>query len=136
MKEFYWPIRIYYEYTDLTGVVYHSNYLNFFERARTEWLRHLGYEQDVLKQQFNLVFVVRSLSLDFFKPARFNEALVIASQVGTLGRASLDFIQELRRSEQGEVLCRANIKLVGIELSSFQPCALPKSLLEDFKHAD
>lgn len=136
MKEFYWPIRIYYEYTDLTGVVYHSNYLNFFERARTEWLRQLGYEQDILKQQFNLVFVVRSAHLDFFKPARFNEALIIASQVNAISRASIDFIQELRRSEQGEVLCRALIKLVGIDLTRFQPCALPKPLLEAMTYAD
>ena len=135
MNEFYWPIRIYYEYTDLTGVVYHSNYLNFFERARTEWLRKFGFEQDILKEKYDLVFVVRSLTLDFRRPAKFNDLLVIASELLEPGRASLEFRQELRKSEQGEVLCSATIKLACIELSSFRPCVLPKPLMKEMINA-
>ena len=78
---FSWPIRIYYEDTDSGGVVYHSNYLKFLERCRTEFLRHLGYEQDRLIKDNNILFVVRSIKLDLHKPARFNDLLETTAQV-------------------------------------------------------
>jgi len=72
---FHWPIRVYYEDTDSGGVVYHANYLNYMERARTEWLRNLGFEQDILLQQYGLIFAVRAIDIDYIKPAQFNNEL-------------------------------------------------------------
>ncbi len=79
--EFIWPVRVYYEDTDSGGVVYHSNYLNFMEWARTEWLRALGLEQDEIINKYGIVFVVSSLSINYLKPALFNDALQVRSSV-------------------------------------------------------
>ena len=75
MKAFLWQVRVYYEDTDSGGVVYHSNYLKFMERARTEWLRSLGFEQDVLARDEDVIFAVRSINVEFLKPGRFNQLL-------------------------------------------------------------
>jgi len=81
MKTFTWPVRIYYEDTDAGGVVYYANYLKFFERARTEMLRAEGFEQDQLLQNEGVLFVVRSVQVDYLTPARFNEQLQVDCQV-------------------------------------------------------
>jgi acyl-CoA thioester hydrolase len=80
-QQFSWPIRVYYEDTDAGGVVYHSNYLNFMERARTEWLRHLGFEQTYLRDELNVIFAVHSMQIAFKKPAKFNDLLLISSNL-------------------------------------------------------
>lgn len=78
---FEWPVRVYYEDTDSGGVVYYANYLKFMERARTEFLRQLGFEQDQLISQDNIIFAVRSVQLDYLSPARFNDQLIITAQL-------------------------------------------------------
>ena len=93
-NEFSLPVRVYYEDTDAGGVVYHANYLRFMERARTEWLRALGFEQDRLAQELGIVFVLASLDIQSRKPARFNDALSVTSSISTVGRVSILFKQE------------------------------------------
>ncbi len=128
MKQFCWPVRVYYEDTDSGGVVYYANYLKFMERARTEWLRELGYEQDVLLQEYSLVFVVRSVQIDYLQPARFNDALTVTVQVAELGGASIKLEQLIRRANTHEALCQAVVKIVCVNTISFKPVAIPQKL--------
>jgi len=118
-----WPIRVYYEDTDSGGVVYHSNYLNFMERARSEWLRQLGFEQDDLKDKLDIVFVVHSMQIDFKKPARFNDLLSVGSQLTKAGRSSLAFLQKI--SVNGQLLVEAQVKLACVNMRTFKPTAIP-----------
>lgn len=120
---FSWPIRVYYEDTDSGGVVYHSNYLNFMERARTEWLRALGFEQTALKTELAIIFVVHSMSLRFKSPALFNDLLEIKSQRIKLGHGSMEFLQTILRDNQ--VLLEATVKLACVDAGSFKPVAIP-----------
>jgi acyl-CoA thioester hydrolase len=103
MQSFDWPVRVYYEDTDSGGVVYHANYLKFMERARTEWLRQLGFEQNVLKDEHNCLFAVHSMQINFRRPARFNDALLIRSEMTQTSGASMQFEQSVLRD--GELLC-------------------------------
>jgi acyl-CoA thioester hydrolase len=121
------PLRVYYEDTDAAGVVYYANYLKFMERARTEWLRMLGFEQDELSRHDGVVFAVRSANAEFMKPARFNDLLEATVALHRRGRASLTFAQEVQRG--AEVLCRAQIKIACIETQSFAPCPIPGRIL-------
>lgn len=120
------PMRVYYEDTDAGGVVYYANYLKFMERARTEWLRALGFEQDELSRRDGVVFAVRTANIEFMKPARFNELLQATVRIERHGRASLTFAQEINRN--GDVLCRGQIKIACIEAASFSPCAIPERI--------
>lgn len=138
MKTFKLPIRVYYEDTDSGGVVYYANYLKFMERARTEWLRSLGYEQDVLREQRNLLFAVRSAALDFKRPARFNDLVDVFSEVTQIGGASVTFSQRVELRERAglavspQALCVGEIKVVSLSAADFRPCPLPKDLVEEF----
>lgn len=132
--EFTWPVRVYYEDTDAGGVVYHSNYLNFMERARTEWLRAMGFEQDRIRQELGVVFAVSALQIGFLRPARFNDALMISVCLTRVGRASLTLEQEVRRG--GEVLCRAEVKIASIAVDKFKPAPIPRAILTELTHAD
>ena len=85
---FYWPVRVYYEDTDSGGVVYYANYLKYLERARTEWLRSRGVEQDALARSAGVIFAVRALTVDYLRPARFNEQLHAGAAVGGRRAAS------------------------------------------------
>jgi len=123
--EFVWPIRVYYEDTDAGGVVYYANYLRFLERARTEWLRQLGFEQDTLAGEQGVLFVVRRLAIDYHSPARFNERLQVISILVRTGRASLDFTQTIER-EDGAVICRAQTSVVCVGVEDFRPRAIPQ----------
>ncbi len=131
MKIFVWPIRVYYEDTDSGGVVYYANYLKFMERARTEWLRARGLEQDVLLRDRQLLFAVRRLEVDYHRPARFNDRLEVISQVMRAGRASLTFAQTIRRADSSEMLCGARVKVACIAAESFQACRMPPDLLRE-----
>ncbi|MBF0266405.1 MAG: tol-pal system-associated acyl-CoA thioesterase [Gammaproteobacteria bacterium] len=113
---FSWPIRVYYEDTDAGGVVYHASYLAFMERARTEWLRSLELEQDQLILKHQLIFAVRSLTIDYLKPALFNEALVVESSIIKLGKASILFQQQIVRkmNDSSELLIDATVKIAAI----------------------
>lgn len=125
---FDWPVRVYYEDTDAGGVVYHSQYLNFMERARTEWLRHLGYEQTALRDELQIVIVVHSLEIQFKKPARFNDSLVVSMAVSELGRSSIQFAQKIVRDE--EILIEAQVRVACVGTQTFKPTAIPKAILE------
>lgn len=129
MNEFLWPIRVYYEDTDSGGVVYHSNYLHFMERARTEWLRELGLEQDELTQKNGVLFAVRAVNVEYHLPARFNEQLLITTKVQKISGASIILQQIVTKQGQNTVLCSGTIKIVSLQVESFRPCPLPALLL-------
>lgn len=120
------PIRVYYEDTDSGGVVYHSNYLNFMERARTEWLRSLGFEQDVLLREQGVIFAVSSVDIAFRKPARFNELLAVTVAVQRRGAASITLAQEVQRGD--EVLAAAEVRVACLDVQRFVPVALPEDV--------
>ena len=124
---FSWPVRVYWEDTDAGGVVYYANYLRFLERARSEWLRGLGFEQDVLRDREGVVFVVRRVEIDYLAPARFNDALEVSVEPGTTGRASLTVTQTIRRGPTR--LAQANVKLACVEAVSFKPARIPATIL-------
>lgn len=126
MTQFTWPIRVYYEDTDSGGVVYHSNYLNFMERARTEWLRALGFEQTQLKDQHGLIIVIHSLSMQFKKPAYFNDMLAVRCELSELGRSSLIMKQSISRD--GLVLIEAQVKAAFVDAVSFKPIGVPDEM--------
>jgi acyl-CoA thioester hydrolase len=131
MKAFYWPIRVYYENTDAGGVVYHSDYLKFFERARTEWLRSLGFEQPELRSSDGVIFVVRSMRIKYVQPARFNESLQVASRLVELGRSRFVFEQALMRGE--ELLTQAQVEVACVADPDFRPTALPSKIRQQFE---
>ncbi len=120
---FNWPIRVYHEDTDDGGVVYHANYLNFMERARTEWLRGLGFCQVALKNELGMMIVVHGLSIDYLSPARFDDALNVVSHLTKIGRTSFEFEQLVKRDEL--VLTRASVRLVCVDFEKFRPVAIP-----------
>jgi len=126
MKRFSWPVRVYYEDTDAGGVVYYANYLKFFERARTEWLRGFGLNQDKLAQEEGLIFVVRRALLDFVRPARLDDMLEVTVEPLKLARVYVQLAQEARCGAQ--VLARAEIQAVCLNLRDFKPAAMPQFL--------
>lgn len=131
MQSFQWPVRVYYEDTDSGGVVYHANYLRFMERARTEWLRALGFEQDWLRSEHNCLFAVHSMNLNFRRPARFNDLLEIESNLLEINGASLYFAQKIYRS--GELLCEATVRVVSLDARRFRPRAMPQFLITEMQ---
>lgn len=127
MAEFEWPIRVYYEDTDSGGVVYHSQYLNFMERARTEWLRNMGFEQDELIAEHHCIFAVHSMQINFKRPARFNDALVVRSQITKASGATLLFEQKVFCHD--ELLCQAEVKVACLDSNRFRPMPIPSFML-------
>lgn len=133
-------MRVYYEDTDAGGVVYHSNYLNFMERARTEWLRALGFEQTYLRDVLKVMFVVHSAQIAFKKPAIFNDLLTISSEIGKTGQGSLEFLQKISvnqpsneppnqpRHAEKTTLVEATIKVACVDADTFKPTAIPKEI--------
>jgi len=117
MDDFRWPVRVYYEDTDNGGVVYYANYLKFMERARTEWLRDKGIEQDTLLEQHGVMFAVASAQVDYLKPGRFNRASVVVEQ--KVCRVS-------ENGEYGDVLCRGSIKIVCVDAVNLRPRPFPE----------
>jgi acyl-CoA thioester hydrolase len=132
MKKFIWPIRVYYEDTDAGGVVFYANYLKFFERARTEMLRAMGYEQDELIANEGIIFVVRSVQVDYLSPARFNELLQVSAEVTQAKKASLNFEQLITRGD--DVLCKSIIRIACLDANTMRPKAIPENLLELLKN--
>jgi acyl-CoA thioester hydrolase len=131
-QTFNWPVRVYYEDTDAGGVVYHSNYLNFMERARTEWLRALGFEQTYLRDVLKVIFVVHSAQIAFKKPAKFNDLLTISSEIGKIGQGSLEFLQKISVNQVSPIetilLVEATIKVACVDADTFKPTAIPKAI--------
>ena len=129
---FHWPVRVYYEDTDAGGVVYHSNYLKFMERARTERIRSVGFELDELARDHGLLFVVRSMAIDFIKPARFNESLLVSADFRALRPASIIFHQVVSRGGN-ETLAKAEVKVASVSAATFRPMGVPDFFLERLK---
>lgn len=125
---FSWPIRVYYEDTDAGGVVYHSNYLNFMERARTEWLRALGFEQTEVKDNLGVIIVVHSLSVAFKRPAYFNDVLEVHCDIVKIGRGSIEIAQMISRS--GELLINGHVKAAFVNATTFKPVGIPQEIKE------
>ena len=132
IKKFIWPVRVYYEDTDAGGVVFYANYLKFFERARTEMLRAMGYEQDQLIVNEGIIFVVRSVQVDYLSPARFNEQIQVSAEVTLAKKASLTFEQLITRGD--DVLCKSIIRIACLDAKTMRPKAIPENLLELLKN--
>jgi len=118
--------RIYWEDTDAGGVVYHAQYVAFLERARSEWMRHQGYGQVALREQFGLVFAVRAMQVDFLKPARLDDALQVTASLSECRRASAVFDQRVLRDDV--VLLTARVRVAALDAAGFKPCAIPEAL--------
>lgn len=130
-QPFAWPVRVYYEDTDAQGLVYYANYFKFMERARTEWLRSLGVEQDVLMLEKRRIFVVVDTRADFIEPARFNEELLVTAGLGAMMRASFIIEQNIfRNSLDGALLCRGTIRAALLNADTLKPVRVPASLFE------
>ncbi len=127
-QEFCWPVRVYYEDTDSGGVVYYANYLKFMERCRTEWLRDLGFEQDHLIAHEKIIFAVRSVTVNYHKPAHFNDALTVTVTVQKSGKVSINFKQAIWRGD--ELLCEGIVRLASLDVNTMRPKALPKEIYE------
>lgn len=119
--------RVYWEHTDAGGVVYHSRYLNFLERARSDWLTAMGVNQTALKRDCGLVFVVTRMEIDFRKPARLEDELAVSVRVQACGRSRIDFAQEIRRD--GETLISATVRAACLDVQRFRPVRMPPELL-------
>ena len=127
------PVRVYYEDTDLAGVVYYANYLKFYERGRTEMVRELGVDQAVLIEQ-GLAFAVARAEVDYLKSARFNDALEVVTEVQRFGRASVTFAQFIRLSNSPEIiLSKALIKVACVTVNDMKPAALPEVLVKEWQ---
>jgi acyl-CoA thioester hydrolase len=125
------PVRVYFQDTDAGGVVYHASYVNFMERARTEWLRGFGYSNAGLMKELGVVFVVRSLKMDYLKPALLDDLLSITAQVKELGRSRLSLLQSVLRGD--ELLTEAEVHLVCVSMATFKPVSVPEILREQLK---
>ena len=120
---FTWPIRVYYEDTDAGGIVFYANYLKFFERARTEWLRACGVNQQQLLQDDGAIFVVRHASIDYHAPAKLDDALNLTMDIEKLGRASVLFAQQAWRGDV--LLASAKVKVGCVDALTLRPRSLP-----------
>lgn len=118
--------RVYWEHTDAGGVVYHSRYLNFLERARSDWLTAIGVRQIELRERHGLVFVVSRMEIDFRRPARLEDELEVEVGVEYCGRARVDFEQWIRRD--GELLLQARVRAACIDVERFAPAPMPSEL--------
>jgi acyl-CoA thioester hydrolase len=131
-KPFAWPVRVYYEDTDAQGVVYYANYFRFTERARTEWLRSLGVDQERMLREERRMFVVVNASAEFVQPARFNDELVVTAALADMSRASFDIEQRVHRgSTDGPVLFRSTVKAAYLDADTLKPQRIPRTLFKD-----
>jgi len=124
---FTWPVRVYYEDTDLGGVVYYANYLKFMERARTEWLRALGFEQTALAREHGVVFVVSKLTIDYLRPAAFDDELAVTVELERLGAGQI--ILKQRVSRGAEPLAAARVRLGCVNTATFRPVKIPEPVV-------
>jgi len=125
-KIFSWPVRVYFQDTDAGGVVYHANYVNFMERARTEWLRTFGYSNAGLMKELGVMFVVRSIKLDYLKPAMLDDSLTVTAQIKEVGRSQVTLSQTVTRDDV--VLTEGVVHLVCVDVQSFKPVSVPEVL--------
>jgi len=123
------PVRVYYEDTDAGGVVYHARYLHFMERARSEWLRVLGFEQDRLRDEQGVLFAVRRMDIAFVQPARFNQLLRVESALAGCGPASMEFAQRVVRAGDDTLCCRATVNIACIDAGRLRPTRIPEDMM-------
>jgi acyl-CoA thioester hydrolase len=126
IKTFSLPIRIYFEDTDSGGVVYHSNYLKFMERARTEWLISIGIDQRHLKQDNQIMFVAHRIDIQYKLPARFNDDLIVKSELKNIGSSKIEFRQMIYRND--EMLIDATVDIACIDSEKFKPVRIPPNI--------
>ena len=137
---FPWKIRVYWEDTDAGGIVFYANYLKFFERSRTEWLRSLGIEQQNLKKSSGCMFVVTDTTIRYHRPARLDDELIVTATMIEIGRASMTIKQQaLLKSEHAGVwsttlLCEGLIRIAWVHSASLQPRRIPASILDSLKN--
>ncbi|WP_144405965.1 tol-pal system-associated acyl-CoA thioesterase [Kangiella geojedonensis] len=138
-REFNWPVRVYYEDTDVAGVVYYANYLKFYERGRTEWLRSLGWEQDVLIDK-GLAFAVAHVDAKYIRPARFNDQLIVKTRISSVRKASVIFEQEIYRVDENsdesddnkqQLVNKATIRVACVDMDTMTPAPMPHYLQEE-----
>ena len=120
-----WPVRVYYEDTDLAGIVYYANYLRFIERARTEWTRDLGIDQTRLKQDEGAVFAVRRVEADYLAPAVFDDELIVTTEVARLTPARIELDQKVMRGDKVLFAARVTLACLGPDM---RPRRLPGAL--------
>jgi acyl-CoA thioester hydrolase len=123
---FSWPVRVYYEDTDSGGVVYYANYLKFLERARTEWLRALGFELDALARDHGVIFIVRSFAIEYLRPAAFNDEIAATVELGRLGGGQIILTQRITRG--AEELATATVRLACVNTTTFRPVRIPATV--------
>ena len=128
---FSWPTRVYWEDTDAGGVVYHAQYVAFFERARTEWMRALGYGQEQLRESHDLVFAIRAVDIAYLRPARLDDLLRVTVALVQCGRASAVFAQQVLRGD--ELLATARVRAAALGGADFRPRAIPEALFRVLK---
>ncbi|MSR13734.1 MAG: tol-pal system-associated acyl-CoA thioesterase [Gammaproteobacteria bacterium] len=126
MHEFRLAIRVYYEDTDAAGIVYHANYLKYMERARTEWLRGIGFEQDDLARRFGIAFVVRDAELEFLRAARFNDEVMSICRITRIGRATVEFAQSVVAGDT--VLCLGQIRVGCVDFRAMAAKRIPQEI--------
>lgn len=134
---FRWPVRVYYEDTDAGGIVFYANYLKFFERARTEWLRAAGIGQQALATTCQRMFVVKSTGMDYHAPAKLDDWLEITVTVQKLGRASVNFVQEawLTEDESTQLLCSGSIRVGCVDTLSLRPASIPEAVITKIRNS-
>jgi acyl-CoA thioester hydrolase len=132
VKHWNWQARVYYEDTDAGGIVFYANYLHFFERARTEWLRHLGFEHVRIRDELRLIFVVKELHVNYHRPAKLDDMVQLGVKLRVLKRASLRLEQTayLQAGPEDEpiMLASAEIRLACLDAQALKPMALPKEI--------
>ena len=128
LKEFIWQIRVYYEDTDAGEVVFYANYLKFMERARTEWLRKIGFNHKILKEKYKLLFAVKNLTIDYIKPGHLDDLLTVTSKLLESRKASLTFGQNIK-NENNELLSEAKVKVACINSKTLKASPMPDELI-------
>ncbi|MBL8518716.1 MAG: tol-pal system-associated acyl-CoA thioesterase [Betaproteobacteria bacterium] len=131
---FAFPIRVYFESTDAGGVVYHGEYLKFLERARTEWLRKLGFTHQALARKHGVVFVASGIAADFVRPAKLDDSLAVGVQVEQVGKVRVIFHQEIR-NDVDDVLVRARVTIACVSVDGFKPVPIPAELAKKLEAA-
>ena len=130
MSKYLFNFRIYYEDTDSGGVVYYANYLKYVERARTEYLRELGFEQINLLENYGMVFIVKSVEANYLSPAFLDDLIEVETVIEKVNHASLIFTQKIVNIDKSTVLFNAIVKVVSVFNNNLKPCALPQEILE------
>jgi acyl-CoA thioester hydrolase len=127
---FEFPIRVYWEDTDAGGIVFYANYLKFFERARTEWLRSLGLSQHALREETGGMFVVTDTTVRYLRPAVLDDLLQVSARIDQAGRASLTIVQEARCARQGHLLAAGTIRIGWVQAATLTPARIPDHVLQ------